>query len=290
MSGRILLTGEAGFTGQHLSRIAAERGYEVIGLQSDLTDVQALTAEVAKTSYDYVVHLAAIAAVTHADQNELYRVNLFGTLNMLSAVRAAGPTPAKMLVASSANVYGNSPLSPLDENVMPAPVNHYAMSKLAMEHMVRANSGELSLLFTRPFNYTGVGQDERFLIPKLVQHFARRAPEIELGNMQVEREFNDVRAVCGIYLDLLETGQPGETYNVCSGQTYSLKQVLEMLGEIAGYTIKARVNPQFVRANEVHTLCGDPARLASCIGPLKFPPLQDTLRWMLEAAPSTRRQ
>ena len=61
-----------------------------------------------------------------------------------------------------------------------------------------------------------------------------------------------------------------------------------MLGEMAGYTIKARVNPQFVRANEVHTLCGDPARLASCIGPLKFPPLQDTLRWMLEAAPSDR--
>ena len=69
MSGRILLTGEAGFTGQHLSRIAAERGYEVIGLQSDLTDVQALTAEVAGKRYDYVVHLAAIAAVTHADQN-----------------------------------------------------------------------------------------------------------------------------------------------------------------------------------------------------------------------------
>ena len=257
-------------------------------MQSDLTDVQALTAEVVGKRYDYVVHLAAIAAVTHADQNELYRVNLFGTLNMLNAVRAAGYTPAKMLVASSANVCGNSTLSPLDENVVPAPVNHYAMSKLAMEHMVRANSGELPLLFTRPFNYTGVGQDERFLIPKLVQHFARRAPEIELGNMQVEREFNDVRAVCGIYLDLLETGKPGETYNVCSGQTYSLKQVLEMLGKMAGYTIKARVNPQFVRANEVHTLCGDPVRLASCIGPLKFSRLQDTLRWMLEAAPSDR--
>ena len=249
MAARVLLTGSDGFTGQHLMRAATARGYEILELKSGLTDPAGLAKELAGAHFDYVIHLAAISAVTHINLQEFYNVNLFGTLNLLAAIQQSGSSPARILVASSANVYGNSPLSPLDENMCPSPANHYAMSKLAMEQMAKAEAGGLALVFVRPFNYTGVGHDGRFVIPKIVDHFARRQSVIELGNMQVEREFNDVRAVCRAYLDLLEKGGAGETYNICSGRTHSLGDVIERLTRITGHTIDVRVNPEFVRAN-----------------------------------------
>jgi nucleoside-diphosphate-sugar epimerase len=180
-------------------------------------------------------------------------------------------------------VYGNSDAPPITEDQPPAPVNHYAMSKLAMEHMARTYLDRLPVVFTRPFNYTGPGQAPNFLIPKLVSHFARRAPAIELGNLHVEREFNDVRMVCDAYLGLLAHGVPGEVYNVCSGQPYTLQTVLDELTNITGHALDVHVNPAFVRANEVHRLCGDPAKLLACVGPLRQPTLRETLQTMLQA-------
>jgi nucleoside-diphosphate-sugar epimerase len=125
------------------------------------------------------------------------------------------------------------------------------------------------------------------VIPKLVQHFARRAPSISLGNLQVEREFNDVQMVCSAYLQLLQHGEPGQTYNVCSGQPYALQVVIDELTRITGHPIQVAVNPAFVRANEVHRLCGSPAKLQARLAAhgvkLQHPPLQDTLRRMLNA-------
>lgn len=282
MAARILLTGAEGFTGRHLAVAAARRGYEIQELRSNLTDAQSLMNELAETRFDYVVHLAAISAVTHANLQEFYNVNLFGSLNLMDAILASECAPTRVLVASSANVYGNSPMSPIGEQVCPDPLNHYAMSKLAMEQMLKATA--LPLVFVRPFNYTGVGHDDRFVIPKMVDHFARRAPAIELGNMQVEREFNDVRTVVQAYLDLLELGQAGETYNICSGTTHSLDSVLALLSELTGHSVTARVNPDFMRPNELQRLCGDPAKLEACIGALSHPPLSQTLEWMLQAA------
>jgi nucleoside-diphosphate-sugar epimerase len=152
-----------------------------------------------------------------------------------------------------------------------------------MEHMARTFADRLPIVITRPFNYTGAGQGGQFLIPKLVDHFARRAPHIELGNLHVEREFNDVRMVCQSYLDLLQHGQAGQAYNVCSGQTYTLQNVLDMLADITGHQIEVRVNPAFVRANEVHRLCGNPAKLQACTRPGMTEVLNDTLRSMLAA-------
>ena len=192
-----------------------------------------------------------------------------------------------MLLASSANVYGNCEASPITEAQPPAPVNHYAMSKLAMEYMARTYAGRLPIVITRPFNYTGPGQDVNFVIPKLLDHFARRAPAISLGNLDVEREFNDVQMVCDAYLQLLQHGDPGETYNVCSGQPYTLQHVIDLLTHITGHRIKVGVNPAFVRANEVHRLCGSPAKLQALLASkgraLDNPTLEDTLRRMLAA-------
>lgn len=281
MPSGILLTGADGFTGQHFAKAAQERGYSVLALQSDLTDTAALEMELADASFDYVVHLAGISAVTHTDLQDIYAVNLFGTLNLLNALISSQQSLTKVILVSSANVYGRSTISPIDETMCPAPVNHYAMSKLAMEHMAKAHHADLPLLVARPFNYTGAGHDSRFVIPKLVEHFVQRRPFIELGNIHVEREFNDVRMVCNAYLELLEKGVAGETYNICSGRTFSLTAIIEKLSTLSEHKIEVRVNQEFVRPNELDTLSGSPRKLEACIGELLHPPLEDTLEWML---------
>jgi nucleoside-diphosphate-sugar epimerase len=283
---KILLTGAAGFTGLFFKSAAEAAGHQVVALQVDLTDRAAVSAEVLQAAPDAVVHLAAISFVGQADDTAFYGVNVVGTMNLLAGLAALPVKPRKVLLASSANIYGNCDASPINEKQPAAPVNHYAMSKLAMEHMAWTYLDKLPIVITRPFNYTGPGQAPQFLIPKLVSHFARRAPAIELGNLHVEREFNDVRMVCDAYLALLAHGVPGEVYNVCSGQAYTLQHVIALLSGITGHTMDVQVNPAFVRANEVHRLCGSPHKLRSCVGDMPAYDLADTLQWMLDAEAS----
>ncbi len=282
---KILLTGADGFTGRHFTELSRSTGHEVFPLIADLTDREALQREVLKTAPDSVVHLAAISFVGHGDDNAFYAVNVVGAMNLLAALAQLPQTPRRVLLASSANIYGNCEASPIAESQPPAPVNHYAMSKLAMEHLSRTYSDRLPLVITRPFNYTGPGQAVNFVIPKLVDHFARRAPSIALGNLNVEREFNDVQMVCSVYLDLLQYGEPGETYNVCSGQPHTLQFVIDMLTRISGHQIEVVLNPAFVRMNEVHRLCGNSTKLKSLLlrqgTAMGAMSLEDTLRRML---------
>ena len=290
----VLVTGLHGFTGRYMAEVLRARGLRVVGLvQSqargddelacDLTDVRALRAAVAQVQPKYVVHLAALAFVGHADARAFYDVNLFGTLNLLEALAALDTPPRKVLIASSANVYGTPGVEVIDEGVCPAPVNHYACSKLAMEHMVRTWFDKLPIVITRPFNYTGVGQDEKFLIPKIVGHFRRREPVIALGNLDVARDFSDVRDVVAAYVRLLQAdGSGGQTVNICSGQAHSLQDILSMAETMSGHRIDVRVNPAFVRTNEVPRLLGHPQKLQQLIGFLPEIPLEQTLRWMLD--------
>lgn len=280
---RLLLTGAEGFTGRHLRAVAQTAGYEVVGLKSDLTDAAAVAAEVLAIAPTHVVHLAAISAVTHADEQAFYQVNLFGTLNLLDALTALPRVPDKVLLASSANVYGNQGGEvAIAETVCPKPVNHYAMSKLAMEHMSANFFDRLPIVITRPFNYTGVGHDQRFVIPKIVDHFARKAKIIELGSLDVYREYNDVRQICEIYFKLLDQGVSGEVYNVCSGRAVSLREVLAMMTEVTGWHPEVRVNPEFVRANEIIKLAGDLTKISGVIGNVNGYSLCQTLTWMLD--------
>ncbi len=283
---RILLTGASGFTGLHFGQLAKQHGHEVVDCPVDLTDASAVKRAIECTGpCDALVHLAAISFVGHADESAFYGVNTVGTTNLLKAFDAlpASARPRKLLLASSANVYGNCLQSPISENQPPAPVNHYAASKLAMEQMAQAYADRLPIVITRPFNYTGPGQATSFLVPKLVDHFARRAPVIELGNLHVEREFNDVRMVCEAYLRLLDHGESGQIYNVCTGTVFSLQQVLDTLKHLTGHDIAVRVNPAFVRASEVHRLCGAPDKLIGCIGLLPVYPLTECLSAMIQA-------
>ena len=278
----ILISGAHGFTGRHLITMARARGYAVHALRADLMRLDDLRNEVAQVNPDFVVHLAGVSFVGHAEIDAFYRINVLGSLHLLDALASLDTKPQSILMASSANVYGNCAESPITETQSPAPVNHYAASKLAMEHMARTRLDDLPVFFTRPFNYTGVGQSSDFLIPKLVQHFVARSTVVELGNMDVEREFNDVRFVCDAYLRLLQRATPGEAYNLCTGRTYSLRKVLTMLTDLTRHPVKALVNKAFVRPNEISHLCGDSAKLLNCIGSANHFELTDTLNWMLQ--------
>ena len=127
-----------------------------------------------------------------------------------------------------------------------------------------------------------MGHDLRFVIPKLVAHFQKKEPFIELGNLDVDREYNDVRMMSNIYIHLLEKGVSGQTYNLCTGKTYSLRYVIDRLEKLANHKIEVRVNPKFVRANEVKILSGAPVKIKSTLGQYQEFELDETLSWMLE--------
>lgn len=297
-TGTVLITGINGFTGAHLAGELAASGYRVAGTglgpgggggqyACDITRLADIERVVGEVMPDYVVHLAGLSHVGHGDPEAFYRVNLFGTLNLLQALAAAGRAVRKVLLASSANVYGPAPQEVLDETLCPRPVNHYGSSKLAMEHMSATWFDRLPIVITRPFNYTGPGQASSFVIPKIVEHFVAGKSRIELGNIDVEREFSDVRDVCASYRLLLESGLRGQVVNICAGRAYSLRAILQEMTAIAGRSIEIDVNPMLVRANEIPRLVGSNQRLHRAIGERQYRPIADTLRWMYGAHAGT---
>ncbi|WP_269933989.1 GDP-mannose 4,6-dehydratase [Serratia liquefaciens] len=290
---RALITGINGFTGRYVAAELSAAGYRVFGLgslpstqedylQVNLLNADELTDAIAQVKPDVVVHLAAIAFVGHGDTSAFYSVNVVGTRNLLQALYDCGKSLDAILIASSANVYGNSIEGKLDESTPANPANDYAVSKLAMEYMAKLWMDKLPIFITRPFNYTGVGQAENFLLPKIVKHYKEKATIIELGNIDVWRDFTDVRALSKAYVALLQAKPVGETINVCSGRTYSLREAVALCEKISGHFLEIRVNPAFVRPNEVKSLCGDASKLRATIGEWDTPPLEETLRWMLE--------
>ena len=286
----ILVTGATGFLGRHLmpiltARYGAEAVAGVCSRDYDLMDPAQVRRMFQEKRPDVVVHLAAISFVAHGDAETIYRVNVVGTRNLLEALASMEQRPRAVLLASSANIYGNAAVEIIDELVPPSPSNDYAVSKLAMEFLARLYFDRLPIILARPFNYTGVGQARNFLLPKIVDHFCRHASVIELGNLDVARDFSDVRMVAKVYRRLLETPEAlGGVFNVCSGRAYSLRDILAMVASLSGHSLEVKVNPAFVRANDVRVLRGSRAKLESVIGPVDDIGLEETLRWMLGAA------
>ena len=292
---RVLLTGANGFTGSYvISELHAE-GWEVLPLGHgqgelprgtvalDLRDESGLRRAIAGFRPNAVIHLAAVPFVAHGDVDQIWETNLLGTSSLLNAIARSGCNPECILLASSANVYGSHAEGSLSETRPPDPSSNYAASKLAMEYLARDWSDRLPIIITRPFNYTGVGQSASFLIPKIVDHCRRRAPLIELGNLDVWRDFSDVRAVAEAYRRLLAAKPAGQVVNICSGRMHSLREILDMAQVASGHNMEVHINPALVRANEVRHLCGDPERLRSLIGDWASPPLAETLAWMMGA-------
>lgn len=290
MNKKILITGSRGFTGIYIATELTNKGYDVVGMVEsdpgkneiacDLTDKPALIEMIKQVKPDGVIHLAALSFVGHSDESAFYAVNTVGTTNLLEALLVSGLEFQKVVIASSANIYGNPVESNLTEESVPFPVNHYAASKLAMEYMVKTYYSKLPVIMTRPFNYTGIGQDPKFLIPKIVSHYRNKKVDIELGNLDVARDFSDVRDVAAAYVSLLESDVESEIFNVSSGNVYQLKEIINLMNEIAGYEINVRVNPEFVRPNEIKTLCGNNSKLKSLVNYKSTYSMKDTLHDM----------
>lgn len=293
MSKRVLITGSEGFTGRYVTEEFKRAGWEVWGaglqpkpeqpqyLRIDLLEPDSLTPIVTRIQPDVVIHLAAMAFVAEDDANRFYQVNLVGTRNLLEVLSAAKSPPECTIVASSANVYGNSTLEVLSENNPTNPANDYAVSKLAMEYLAKTYMDRLGIVITRPFNYTGVGQSSRFLIPKIIEHFRNKAPSINLGNLHVERDYSDVRDIARYYFAIADTQPTGQTLNFCSGTTYSIGAILDMAFKKTGQRPEIISDPSLVRTNEVHRLCGDSDAFKEKTAVQAAYCIDDTLGWML---------
>lgn len=290
---KVFITGLEGFTGFHLERSLRLKGYEVYGTSlkdssqphiftCDITKRLEIEAIVKDVAPDFVIHLAGISFVAEKNASLIYDVNVLGAENLLNALCNLSKKPQKVILASSAIVYGNQHVEVLDESMCPKPINHYGFSKLAMEHLAATYFEKLPIIITRPFNYTGVGQDEHFLIPKIIKHYKNKQRSIELGNLHVSREFNDIRDVISWYIGLLESTAESTIVNLCSGKAVSLLEIIDFMNDIAGYAMNVKINPAFVRENEIKTLFGSAEKLCQILHTKEHITIKNTLEVMFK--------
>lgn len=279
---RVALTGAGGFTGRFVTGALERAGATPVVLDVDLRDLQAVGAAVEATDFDRLIHLAGHAFVDADDWRPFYEVNQLGTFNLLDAVARVRPG-ARCILASTAQVYGPGAEGLIAEDAPTRPFNHYAIGKRAMEQGAELWRYRLEIVVTRPFNYTGVGQSTQYLVPKIVDHFRRRADVIELGNTWVRRDFSDVRAVAEAYagLALVETAPP--LVNIASGTVSSIGDIVDRLGALSGHRIRIEVNEAFVRKDDVEVLGGDATLLRHALPGWRPRDLAATLEWMYAA-------
>jgi len=289
---KVLITSIDSFTGIHLSSYLQKNGYEVYGTslfkneektyKCDITNKNDILAILGEIKPNYLIHLSGISFAAHENTEDFYKVNTIGTTNILDSILELNIDVTKVILASSATVYGNLGLEVLDESLCPKPANHYGASKYAMECLVNGYFSKIPIIITRPFNYTGIGQAEHFLIPKIVKHFKEKKETIELGNIHVSREFNDVGFVCEVYAKLLNTDVKNEVVNIATNKGIKLLDIITMMNEIAQYKINVKVNPEFIRKDEIEVLTGSSDRLNKLIGNIKYKKLEETLKEMYE--------
>ena len=250
----------------------------------DIRSPESVTQVIREVDPDIVIHCAGISSVTKGKPLDYYNVNVVGTENLLDAVAANGKR-ARFIFLSTAGVYGNHPLEVLDESLRPEPIHHYGISKFAAERVVHLYETVMDVTIFRPFNIIGPGQDRSFIVPKLVNAFARRDAVIRLGNIHVYRDFLDVWTAVGIIADVIDRPASfGEVLNLCTGHGTSLMDLITALQEITGHEPRIEQAAEFTRKNEIGRLTGSPDRLRAMVGAeaLQARPIVDVLRVMLE--------
>jgi GDP-4-dehydro-6-deoxy-D-mannose reductase len=285
------VTGSLGFVGRWLCQHLAACGDEVVGVDADVdvTDPDALRESMVAVSPEVVYHLAGLAHVGRSweDPFPTFTVNALGTLSVLEAAARCSPMP-KVIVVSSAEVYGAAGSEPVTEEAPLRPLSPYAASKAAAEicaieeHLGRG----LPVVTARPFNHVGPGQSPDFVVAALARRIVEAErkgwAEIAVGNLDAERDFTDVRDVVRAYRLLAEHGRPGEPYNVASGRSVAISYVAERLAELALHPVKLVRDPTLVRPVEVPVLLGDASKLAAATGWQPLIPLETTLTDVLE--------
>ena len=289
--GKVLITGIEGFTGKFLQNLLTQSSFEVEGTSFDknygasyyldITKPKDIIEVINHSNPDYIVHLAALSFANLQEKLPYYLINTLGTQNLIESIIESGINLKKLLIPSSATVYGNQTSSILDETMCPNPANHYGCSKLSMELIAKNYFDNVPTIITRPFNYTGPGQLDSFVIPKIVNHFKKGLEKIELGNLNVHREFNDVRYVCKAYELLMISEVHSAIVNISSNITYSLSEILSILERLTGHQINVDINPDFVRKNEISKLSGSTNLLSTLIELPDVVQIEETLGSML---------
>jgi GDP-4-dehydro-6-deoxy-D-mannose reductase len=287
VAGPILVTGAQGFVGGHLLAQLGGRGLPV---DVDVTDAKAVARAVAATAPAAVVHLAALSSVgaSWEDAGETWRVNTVGTVNVLEAVRVERPE-TRVLVASTGEVYGRAEQVPTPEDAPLAPVSPYAASKAAAELACeQARRAGVDAVVARAFQHEGPGRDERFAIGSWAAQIARAEESgggtVRVGDLTARRDITDVRDVSHAYTLLFDRAVSAGTYNVATGRTVEMREVLETLVGLAAVPLEVEPDPERMRPTELPVVCGDASRLRSATGWAPRIPLEQTLADTLEAA------
>lgn len=288
----MLVTGAGGFTASYVIPALAAAGFEVwtiargntVGareLRADINDPAGMHQAVATAAPTHVVHLAGTSNLPDSEASTLFAVNAEGTRNLLNACARLATSPKRILLASSGYVYGDTGGGPADEDRVPTPVGAYGKSKLEMEAIAKRYSDQLGITIVRPFNYTGVGQDEKFIIPKLVAVFRERRHDVSFVDPRAVRDFSDVRWVADVYVRLLHFGTSPDVVNVCSGTGRSLLEVLDCLERLTGHRPDRTRLGQRDAVPSNARLVGSNRRLMD-MGIAAAPySLEQTLSWML---------
>ena len=291
---RAFVTGGYGFVGTWLRAHLEDEGDEIVAPPTgfDVTDPAGVQKAMAEAAPEAVYHVAGLAHVGRSweEPEEFFRVNAEGTLHVLRAAHLCDPSP-RVLLISSAEVYGNvAPAQlPLGEDAPLRPVSPYAASKAAAELVgLQAYLGYgVPVIRARPFNHAGPGQDASFVVPALAARIiaaqASGAGVLRVGNLSPRRDITDVRDVVRAYRLLVERGEPGEVYNVCSGRDVAIEQLVRRMLALAGADLKLEPDPELMRPADVPVLRGDPLRLRTATGWRPQIPLDDTLRAVLDS-------
>ncbi len=294
---RLLVTGRHGFVGGTLARLVdaepALGPWRMIDVPPalDLRDPEGAAALVKDDVPDAVIHLAAQSWVPDAfrDPELTLQINVLGTLNLLQALQRAG-FRGRMVFVSTGDVYGDVPESelPIREDRLPAPRNPYAVSKLAAEALCYqwCVTEGMEISIARAFNHIGPRQSERFVVSDFARQLAeirlgRRQPTVSVGDIDVTRDFTDVRDVVRAYFALLRDGERGEIYNICSGREQSIRALLHRLAAIAGVEISVQQDPSRLRKSEQRRVVGDPAKMQRVTGWRATTELDESLAMLL---------
>ena len=288
---KVLITGQNGFVGKN---IVESYGCQIFADSTgrlDLFDKPAALALLNNSEFDYVIHLAAQSHVPTAIEKpvDTLKTNVLGTVELLQMLEQTGFT-GRFLYVSSSDVYGRVEEEdlPITELQKVNPANPYAVSKIAAEQycLQLAPRVRFDIVIARPFNHIGKGQSEQFVVPKLLSNVSTAVSEshekpLYVGNLNVTRDFSDVRDVIKAYFAILKSGRNGEIYNVCSGSETSLSSVLEQAQLYFGSSIEVEVDPNLLRANEQVRAVGSCKKLREETGWFPEFTFQETIGYMM---------